>query len=137
MNSHITTNISISSEYKLYLSAKLMNSEYSDNISDIKYEKLMLALNEDNEKGQLILAKVFNDKPARLIQWLKLQETVLFEIFHSTNNRDWKFTHEYLLTNTDLKQFAPIYEYSLNIVNAIKKEQADNELAGTSFLTRD
>jgi len=137
MKSFIDSNIIITQENKKYFNARIFNLEHSDNINENKYEKLTLGLNEEAKKGQLVLAKVFENKPARLIQWIKSSETILFEIFHSKDNKDWKFSHEYTLTYDDLKNFAPIYEYSLNIFNEVKKELADSELSGTSFLTRD
>lgn len=137
MKTFMDTNIIITQENKQYFNARIFNLEHNDNISENKYEKLTLGLNEEAERGQLVLAKVFENKPARLIQWIKSSETILFEIFHSKDNKDWKFSHEYILSYDDLKNFTPIYEYSLNIFNKIKKEKADSELAGTSFITRD
>ena len=137
MKTYIDTNIMITKDGKTYFNAKLSTIEHSDNISETKYERLMQGLNREAENGQLVLAKVFEDKPARLIQWVKSQENILFEIYHSRDNTDWKFGHEYTLTYDDLKNFVPIYEYTLNIAHAIKKEQADTQLTNTTFLTRD
>ncbi len=137
MKTYIDTNIMITKDGKTYFNAKLSTIEHSDNISETKYERLMQGLNKEAENGQLVLAKVFEDKPARLIQWVKSQENILFEIYHSRDNTDWKFSHEYTLTYDELKNFVPIYEYSLSIAHAIKKEQADSQLTNTTFLTRD
>lgn len=137
MKSFIETNTIITKDKKIYANVKILNRDNSDNISSNKYNKLLEDLNEEVENGRLVLAEVFNDKPARLIQWVKSSENILFEIFHSRDNKEWKFSHEYTLTYDDLQNFSPIYEYSSNIVDAIKKEQADKELTGTTFLTRD
>jgi hypothetical protein len=61
---------------------------------------------------------------------------VRFEFWY-LGTEGWIFQNEHIVNLEDLKAFAPIFEYSLNILKVLEKEIADKALSDTAFLSRE
>ena len=134
---HITTGNWISNEEKrVETYTELLNKDSKTSIASAKWIEMVETM-KTAENGRVQIAKAFNDKPARVIQWIKTDSEVTFETYNSNSNGEWDFQNEFIVTAEQLEAFTPIHEYSMNIMNTLKKEFADEALSETTFLTRD
>ena len=133
---HITTGNWISNEEKrVETYTELLNKDSKTSIASAKWIE-MLSEMKTAENGRIQIAKAFNDKPARTIQWIKTDSEVTFETYNSNSEGKWDFQHEFIVTIEQLEAFVPIHEYSMSIMNSLKKEFSDEAISDTTFLTR-
>ncbi len=135
MKTHINSRAAVFADNNVgvYVDFQTIESKFS--IAAIKWEEI-LETQKSNQKGKCLISKAYKDKPAKTLQWTKDDSTITFEVFHSNSQNGWDFQNEYVLTLEDIEAFTPIYEYSMNIVQNLKKEFSDEALSDTGFLTR-
>lgn len=114
----------------------IFNTKEKLSISAPKYNQILEDMKEA-ERGQVFLSKAFKEKPAKKLQWIKSEEKVLLELWYAIPDSDWIFQSEFVVTIEDIEVFTPIYEYSVSLMESLKKEFSDEALSETTFSTRD
>jgi len=139
MNSYLCGRVSAFTDNKnADASVILINIGNSEQIKSVSWnETLEAILVKDTQKGQIQFANAWNEKPAKMLQWYKEDESIRFEIWYQVKGTEWTFKNEYIISNTDMKAFEQIHKYNLEIMSNLKKDFSDEVLDGTSFLTRD
>ena len=99
----------------------VFNLENKTSIPSVKWNDILNNL-ENNEEGTIQISKKFNDKPAKLLAWIKKEDGIVIETYTSTDDENWDFECEFVLSNEKLEKFIPIYEYNINIMNELKSE---------------
>lgn len=137
MNSYIDAMVKVfESNSNIEVYTNLITANYSEVISSNRWLEISEGIKKQN-KGKCVLSKVFKDKPAKLFQWQMMNdEKLMFEIFISSNEKDWSFKHDFVISLADLEAFAPIHSYSMGIMKMLKQEIADRALSDTTFLSR-
>lgn len=115
----------------------LITANYSEAISSTRWLEISEGIKKQN-KGKCLLSKIFKDRPAKLFQWQVMDdEKLIFEIFISSNEKDWSFKQDFIISLADLESFAPIHSHSMGIMKMLKQDIADKVLADTTFLSRE
>lgn len=136
MSSYLNTKVALfAADKKLDMYVDIINLENIGSVSTKKWKEVIDRM-QALEKDQIKLSNAYKDKPERKLQWFKSLEEVRFEFWYLGAD-GWTFQYEHIVSLVDLEAFAPIFEYSLNILKALEKEIADAELADTTFLTRE
>jgi hypothetical protein len=99
----------------------IFNLENKISVPSIKWDDMMNNL-KNNEEGTIQISKKFNDKPAKSLAWIKKENSIVIETYTSTDDENWDFEYEFVLSNEKLEKFIPIYEYNINIMNELKLE---------------
>lgn len=138
MKSYIDASVKVfESTSNIEVYTNLITANYSEVISSNRWLEISEGIKNQN-KGKCVLSKIFKDKPAKLFQWQKMDdEKLMFEIFISSNEKDWSFKHDFVMSLTDLEAFVLIHSYSMGIMKMLKQEIADKVLADTTFLSRE
>jgi hypothetical protein len=114
----------------------IFNTKDKISVSAPKYNQILEDMKE-LERGQVILSKAFKEKPSKKLQWIKSDEKIVLELWHSTPDNNWDFQSEFVVTMESIELFTPTYEYCTRIMKSLKKELSDEALADTTFSTRE
>lgn len=136
MSSYLSTKVALfATDKKPDLYVDIVSLETINSISNKKWIEIVAGI-EILEKDKIQLAKAYMGKPEKILQWFKSEDEVRFEFWY-LGTEGWIFQNEHIVKLEDLKAFAPIFEYSLNILKVLEKEIADKALADTTFLSRE
>jgi hypothetical protein len=136
MRSYLNTKVALfATDKKPDLYVDIVNLETINSISNKKWVEIIAGI-KTLEKDKIQLAKAYMDKPEKILQWFKSADEVRFEFWY-LGTEGWIFQNEHIVNLEDLKAFAPIFEYSLNILKVLEKEIADKALSDTAFLSRE
>jgi len=138
MTTYITGKLSVFTENKnINATVVLTNIQNSVQIKSVSWEQILKEISmEKNTQGQAQIAKAWNDNPAKMLQWIKEDENVKFEIWFQKKGEDWTFQNEYIISRDALEIFEPIHAYNLNIMKQLKQDFANAALRDTTFLVR-
>lgn len=99
----------------------VFNLENRISIPSSKWDDILADM-KSNEKGTIQISKKFNDKLAKLIAWIKKDGGIVIETYTSSDDENWDFECEFVITDEKLGKLIPIYEYNVNIMNELKSE---------------
>jgi hypothetical protein len=121
MKAYINQNIGIYDNTKIEGYVELITPKIKVSIVSSKWLEITEKI-DSNTDGREQIAKAFEKKPAKIVQWFIKDNEVIFELYHSNQDEGWDFQEEFLLSKTQLEKFIPIFEYCVNIKNEILKE---------------
>ena len=137
MNTYIdATKIVFTEDKRAEVYTNLLNIEHTDLISSTKWLEFVDGIKK-NKTGKIILAKVYNKKPARLLQWEIKDGVIVCEIYHAPDNEKWNFKYDYIITIEQIEAFSIIHSYSMNQMKDLRQDFADEALSDTNFLVRE
>lgn len=138
MTTHITGKLSVFSDNKnVDAIVVLTNINNNVQIKSSSWEQLLKDIAvEENDRGQIQFAKAWNDKPAKMAQWIKEDDNIRFEIWFQEKGADWAFQNDYVISKEALEAFEPIHAYNLEIMKQLKQDFSNDALSGTTFLVR-
>lgn len=99
----------------------VFNLENRISIPSSKWDEILVDM-KSNEKGTIQISKKFNDKLSKLIAWEKRNDEIVIETYTSSDDENWDFECELVITDEKLGKLIPIYEYNVNIMNELKSE---------------
>jgi len=139
MKSFITGRVSNYIENKnVDATVEFMNIKNSVQVNSKSWNNIIDGIAvEENDKGQVQIAKPWQNKPAKALQWIKEDENIRFELWSQVEGENWNFQNEYIISRDALKAFEPIHAYNLEIMKRLKEEFSDDALNGTSFFVRE
>lgn len=118
MKAYINQNLGIYENTKAEGYVELITPKSKVSIVLQKWSEITEKINS-NANGKEQIAKAFEKKPAKIVQWFIKENEVIFELYHSNQDDGWDFQEEFILTKTQLEKFIPIFEYCINIKNQI------------------